>query len=161
MGIYDGKDSGQGSGRAGGFPMKNLLIVIAAIVVVSAAFFVGSMVMNFVAEKPLTMSLAKNEISASGQTVLYITVANTTDNSISSINVSANAVDQQAISVTAAGTNRLAILGKGEKRTFDYIVNPLSGCETCNVLPGNYLINVRVTAGGVEYASGSITLKIK
>ena len=159
MGIYDGKAADQGQGA--GFQPKSALLVVGIIVLVIIAFFIGNFLIGFFSEKPLALSLAKNEISSSEQTVLYVTVANTGTESLKTISVSANAVDQQAISVTASGTNKLSILGKGEKRTFEFLVNPLASCAGCNVLPGNYMINVRVTAAGIEYSSGSITLKIK
>ncbi len=157
MGIYDRKT---GFDFHFGFAeIKKLSIGIGIVAILVVGVLLAFWIANLFQPKQLAYWFENNasELPRNSQTFLYVKVTNTTDAELSNIVVSAKAVDEAALHVSATpeGSNSVNVLGQRENRVIRFLVKPRTG-----VLPGAYSIEISATAESKNYASATATLQI-
>lgn len=121
---------------------KGPAIALGALIAVVALIWLASIVAEAFRQKQVTAYFEKQEIMPSEQTKLFVTVTNTGQQTANNVLVEVTPIDKTAISVFPSD-NSISVLGAGESRTLELIVNPVG-----NALPGSYKVGITVEMHG-------------
>ncbi|MCD4740124.1 hypothetical protein K8R43_02940 [archaeon] len=113
---------------------KEIVVILLAIIILIAIF---SWAPKMITPSEFEMRFSKDSISAGGETILTVVIANTLDNKVENAKV---IVIPESNVLSVKDPERVeATLGKGTKREFDFPVN-VSESAT----PGSYNLEVTV-----------------
>jgi len=157
MPLY-GKPKGKGPGFDFDFSVEKLKKPVLVLLAVIVLFFVAQALLAFFSPKPTEFSFDRNplNLAESQSSVLSITVKNVFDSTVESSVLSVEPVDLQNIIVFPAQKN-IEILGKGEKRVFDFAIRPN---PNGSVSSGDYKIRMSLEMNGKTFEEEA-TLSIK
>ena len=124
-------------------PVFGLIIIV---------LIVSWLVLAILTPQPIVVSFSKNPITPAEQTVLNVTITNTTDLTARDVIVEVYAEDKKSISV-APPIKTISILDKFRK--LEFVINPVG-----EILPGDYLLNITTEINGQKFEKKS-TLSIE
>jgi len=143
MGIYDkGFDF-----DAKGFLLRaqKPLIILAAILMVA---FLAWILFGLFTGEAISFSFNKNPVFTSEQTILRVSIRNTTGITARDVIVQVFAEDKRSISV-APPIKQIGILD--QFRELEFVINPVG-----EVLPGNYVINIKTEINGEKFSKQAV-----
>ncbi|MEK6941308.1 MAG: hypothetical protein AABW85_00425 [archaeon] len=114
-----------------------------AIIGAIAALLVVWFLWGLFAPEPITFSFSKNPIKNMEQTVLEVTVANTTGATAQSVVIEVFPEDKPSISV-GSQTQTIPVLD--QYRKLEFVINPVG-----QTLAGNYVLNIKTEINGKKF----------
>ncbi|MBI2598086.1 MAG: hypothetical protein HYW50_02730 [Candidatus Diapherotrites archaeon] len=118
------------------------LAIIVAIVLFAVLFSI------FLNRDAVSFSFSKNPITVSEQSVLNVTIANTTGKTAREVVVEVFAEDKRSIQVSPL-LQKIDILD--DFRELEFLINPVQ-----NALPGNYVLNIRTEINGKAFSKQAV-----
>ena len=157
MPLY-GKPRGSGSGMDFDFSVESLKKPLLAIIAVVVLFFAVQALLAFFSPKPMEFSFDRNPLNLgeSQSAVLSVALKNVFAKPVEGAVVSVQPIDRQNIIVFPAQKG-IEILGRGEKRVFDFNVRPN---PNGSVSSGDYKLKIVLEIAGKTFEEEA-TLSIK
>lgn len=127
------------------FGAQRFLPIIAGIIaVLLVLWFLSTLLFS----EPITFSFSKNPIKNSEQSVLEVTVTNTTGATARNVVIEVFPEDKTSISV-GPQTQTIAVLD--QYRKLEFVINPVG-----QTLAGNYVLNIRAEINGKKFLKQAV-----
>lgn len=118
---------------------KFLPIIVGLIVILAVLWLLSTLLFS----EPITFSFSKNPIKNSEQSVLEVTVTNTTGATARNVVIEVFPEDKTSISV---GPQSQTIPVLDQYRKLEFVINPVG-----QTLAGNYVLNIRTEINGKKF----------